>query len=257
MILSRLTENYDELTDLEKKVVEHILNNPKELLYLTANELADKLYISKTSVINLAKKLGFDGYSELRYSMKHYLEEKEKSVKDILSFNDILTNIYDEVNKTLSLQNEDNIKSIVKKIKNSRAIYIIARGASKPIADLFSTRLAMLNIKSIFINDLNLIEVISKSITEEETLILISLSGETGKIIEVAKTARARGIDVIALTSFSNNSLQKIANYNMFCFSDDTETKYNDLISRVGLHVLMQIIISYLEVYKEEIDNES
>lgn len=257
MILSRITENYNGLTDLEKKVVEHILNNPEELLYLTANELAQKLYVSKTSVINLAKKLGFDGYSELRYSMKHHLEKKEDSVKDVLSFNDILSNIYNEVDKTLSLQNKDNIHAIVKKIKNSRAIYIIARGASKPIGDLFSTRLAMLNIKSIFIDDLNLIEVISKSITEEEALILISLSGETEKIIDIAKTVRARGIDIIAFTSFSNNSLQKVANYNMFCFADNTKTKYNDLISRIGLHVLVQIIIGYLEIYKEDINNES
>lgn len=257
MILSRITESYNELTDLEKKVVEHILNKPEELLYLTANELAQKLYVSKTSIINLAKKLGFDGYSELRYSMKHHLEKKEKSIKDILSYNDILSNISEEVDKTLSLQNKDNIDAVVRKIKNSRAIYIIARGASKPIGNILSTRLAMLNIKSIFIDDLNLIEVISQSITEEEALILISLSGETNKIIDLAKTVSARGIDIIALTSFSNNSLQKIANYNMFCFADDTETKYNDLISRIGLHVLVQIIIDYLEVYKEEINNES
>lgn len=251
MILSRLTNNYDELTDLEKKIVEYIATNPEDILYLTANELARKLYVSKTSVINLSKKLGFDGYSELRYYVKHHIESEEK-IKEIPTFNDVLVNIYDEVNKTLSLQNEQNIQAIVNKIQESRAVYIIARGASMPIADLFCSRLALLKIKSIFISDLNLIDVVCENLTKGETLILMSLSGETEKITSVAKTARALGIDVIAMTSFSNNSLQKIANYNMFCFADNTETKYNDLISRVGLHVLVQIIISYLDMTGKE-----
>ena len=39
----------------------------------------------------------------------------------------------------------------------------------------------------------------------------------------------------------------------MFCFADNTETKYNDLVSRVGLHILVQIIISYLDIAGKEI----
>lgn len=256
MILARLTENYDKLTDLEKKIIEYIVSNPQDVLYLTANELAKKIYVSKTSIINLSKKLGFDGYSELRYYVKHHIESQE-NLKKLPSFNDILLNIYDEVNKTLSLQNEENIKSIVEVIRNSRAVYIIARGASMPLADLFCSRLALLKIKSIFISDLNLIDVISENLSKGETLILMSLSGETQKIKTVAKQARALGIDVIALTSFSNNSLQKIANYKMFCFADNTETKYNDLVSRVGLHVLIQILISYLDTAGKETKDES
>lgn len=252
MILGRFTENYDQLTDLEKKITEYVVTNPEDILYLTANELAEKLYVSKTSVINLSKKLGFDGYSELRYYVKHHIESQENT-KVIPSFNDILLNIYDEVKKTLSLQNEENIQAIVETIKNSRAVYIIARGASMPLADLLCSRLALLKIKSIFISDLNLIDVICENLSKGETLVLISLSGETEKIKSVAKRARALGIDVIALTSFSNNSLQKIANYNMFCFADNTETKYNDLVSRVGLHILVQIIISYLDIAGKEI----
>ena len=45
MILNRLTENYDQLTDLEKKIIEYIVANPKDILYLTANELAQNLYV--------------------------------------------------------------------------------------------------------------------------------------------------------------------------------------------------------------------
>jgi DNA-binding MurR/RpiR family transcriptional regulator len=249
--LSKLSQNYDSLSDLERKIVEYIMNNPEKVPYLTANELSQILYVSKTSIINLSKKLGFDGYSELRYYVKNYLENK-KGKKEVLSYEDALENIYDEVTKTLSLQNEDNIKKIAEKIINSRIVYVIARGASKPIADLLSSRLAILKVKSIFVADPNVIDVLGDSLREGETILLMSLSGKTEKILKIAKTARARNIDVIALTSFSNNSIQKIANYNMFCFANNTETKYNDLISRVGLHILAQILLTYIAISRKE-----
>ncbi|MGF7058781.1 MurR/RpiR family transcriptional regulator [Brassicibacter mesophilus] len=251
MNLSRLAQNYGKLTELERKIVEYIMNNPKKIVCLTGNELAQKLFVSKTSIINLSKKLGFDGYSELRYYVKDYIQNREKK-EQALSYDSILGNIHDEITKTLYLQSEENIKVIAQKIVESRIIYVIARGASKPIADFLSSRLAILKVKSIFVGDPNVIDELGESLGAGEAILLMSLSGETEKILNIAKAARARSIDVIALTSFSNNSLQNIANYNMFCFANNTKTKYSDLISRLGLHTLTQILITYIAMNREE-----
>lgn len=227
------------------------MNNPRKIQDSSASEIADAIYVSKTSIINLSKKLGFEGYSELRYYVKDYLKDKGKN-KPNLSFEDVLDSINTEVTKTLSLQSKDNINKITKKILSSRIVYVIGRGASEPIANLLCSRLALLNIKAILIEDPNIIDVLGDSLALDESVIVMSLSGETERILTIAKTARARGVDVIALTSFTNNSLQKIANYNLFCFADDTQTKYNDLISRIGLHTLVQILISYIHMTDEE-----
>lgn len=251
MSLSKLTDRYNELTNLEKKIVEYILNNPKKILTSTANEMAENLYVSKTSIINLSKRLGFEGYSELRYYVRDYLNNEGQERK-FLSYEQILDNLNSEVSKTISLQSKENIIKIVKKIIGSRIVYVIARGASGPIASLLSSRLALLGVKAILIEDPNIVDVLGGSLGEDETVIVISLSGETEKILALAKTARLRNIDVIALTAFSNSSLHKIANYNMFCFAHETSTKFNDLISRVGLHTLVQIIITYIAMEKQK-----
>ncbi|WP_055669174.1 MurR/RpiR family transcriptional regulator [Desnuesiella massiliensis] len=254
MELSKLTANYDELTDLEKKIVKYIMDNPENILNLTANGIAEELYLSKTTIINLSKKLGFDGYSELRYYIKNYVEKKKaKNVN--LTYEDILDTIYEEITKTLSLQSEENVKAIVERLLNAKAIYIIARGASKPIGDLLSSRLALMKVKSIFINDQNLIDVLGDGLDKEEVLLLMSLSGETEKIKNIAKVARARNVDVVSLTSFSNNTLQRIANYKLFCFAEQSETKYNDIISRLGLHTLVQMLITYMDLSIKLVEN--
>ncbi|SCY77050.1 MurR/RpiR family transcriptional regulator [Alkaliphilus peptidifermentans] len=247
MSLNKLTERYNELTDMEKNIVEYILKNPKKVRDSTASELADVLFVSKTSIINLSKRVGFEGYSELKYYVRGYLDEK-RSKKESIPYEDILSNLNSEVSNTISLQNPENINKIVNKLLNSRIVYIIGRGASGPIASMLSSRLALLHIKAILIEDPNIVDVLGDSMAEDEAIVVISLSGETEKILTLAKTARLRNIDVIAMTSFTNNTLQKIANYKMFCFADQTATKYNDLISRVGLHVLVQILVTNIRI---------
>jgi len=245
MNIHRLTDNYERLTSLEKKIVEYIIHNPEEFVRLSSAQMAKKLYVSKTSIINLCKKIGFDGFSELKYYIKDYLSNKEK-VDSVFYYEKIIKDLGEEVNKTFAIQDEENIKKIANKILNSKTVYVIGRGASKPLGDMLSTRLSILKVKSVFVDDYNLIEVIGETIAEGETLILISVSGETEKIVNVAKMARAKNIDVIAITAFYNNTLEKLSNYKLFFFAKNVSTKTNDLTSRLGMHAVIQLLIEYI-----------
>lgn len=255
MSIHRLTDNYEKLTNLEKKIVEYILKNPEEFIRSSSAQVAKKLYVSKTSIINLCKKIGFEGFTELKYYIKDYLSKKEE-INDVLYYEKILKDLSEEVTKTFAIQDEENIRSIVEKILNSKTVYIVARGASKPLGDVLSTRLSMLNVKSIFIEDYNLIEVIGETITEGETLILISLSGETEKIVNVAKLAGARKVDIIAITAFYNNTLEKLSNYKLFFFAENVSTKVNDLVSRLGMYAVIQLLIEYIKLKGRKMQHE-
>lgn len=249
MKVDRLIDNYERLTNLEKKIVEYIVNNPEEFVSSSSADIAKKLYVSKTSVINVCKKVGFDGFTELKYYIKDYLLKKEE-LDSTMDYEKIIKDLNEEIMKTFAIQNKENIKSIANKIVNSKTIYVIARGASKPFGDFLSSRLSMLKIRSIFVDDYNLIEVIGETILEGETLILISVSGETEKIINVAKMARARKVDVIAITAFYNSTLEKLSNYKLFFFSDNVSTKTNDLVSRLGMHAVIQLLVEYIILYE-------
>lgn len=251
MNLNRLVDSYDSFTITEKKIAEYIMNNAKQVTHLTANELAAKVFTSKTSIINFSKKAGFEGFSELRYYIKDYVAHEECKTER-LSYQDMVGNLQGEISKTLALQSEENIKLVAERLISAKTIYVVARGASKHIGTLLNSRLSILKLKSIFIEDVNLIDVIGERLTENEVLVLISLSGNTETVKNVAKVARAKGVDVMALTSFSNNSLQKLANYKMFCFADEIETKHNDLVPRLGLHAVAQLLIMYISMYERE-----
>ena len=61
---------YADLNDSEKEMIQYIKSHKQEVINMTINELAKILLSSKSSVLRLAKKLGFTGYSELKYALK-------------------------------------------------------------------------------------------------------------------------------------------------------------------------------------------
>lgn len=70
-----------KLTKNEKKVLEYILQNLERACYMTSNEIAKELKLGDTSVIRMAKSLGFSGYGE--FKKKLALETLEKRYQKI------------------------------------------------------------------------------------------------------------------------------------------------------------------------------
>jgi len=224
MKLEKLTGSYGQLSSLEKKVVEFMASSPEEVVKMTARDLSEKLFISKTTIINLCKKLGFEGYTELKYYLKSSSEEEKKVWKEIeeVSFSEILRNLREEAKKTLDLKREEN------------------------------TRLAMLKIRTIFVDDFNLIDNIKDHIEPDEAVLLLSLSGNTKRILDIAKGARIRGAKVLVITGFSDNKVEKYADSVLYAYAKTTDTEVNDLISRVGMHLTLQILLTYTQKMLEK-----
>ncbi len=53
-------------------------------------------------------------------------------------------------------------------------------------------------------------------------LVLISVSGESPQIVEIAKRAKERDIKMTSITDFKKNALQRLADYTLFYSSPPT-----------------------------------
>ena len=69
---------YSTLSDNEKDMIQDIRNHKADVVDMPINELAKVLLSSKSSVLRLAQKLGYTGYSELKYSLKKDIVKKLK-----------------------------------------------------------------------------------------------------------------------------------------------------------------------------------
>lgn len=237
-------ENYSNFTEVEKKIAKDILTNPENFTNSSAATIADQLYISKTSLINFAKKLGFQGFSELKYFVKSQLNTSEdKKEKD---FDILVSNLQTEFEKSIKLIDETLIKEFCEYITQSNRLYIASRGASKQFAQLFCNRLNMLGIPSIFIDDFNLINVLKDHLTENDTVLLISLSGKTKILVSFAEYILSSSAKLISITGFNNNPIQSLSHHHLSFYSDVTDTAYKDIHSRLGMQMVLQLIVDYI-----------
>ena len=243
--MENLAKLFNKLTNSEQKVFTYIYSNQEKVMKMKITDLAKETFTSKTVIINLAQKLGFEGFSDLKY----YLKSNINSEDSVNIMEDLPYDIKKNIEKTFIVAEGDLYKRISKKVIKAKTVYVFARGTSKAAGYYLNHLLLTVGIKCIFVKDYNLLTLVSKTLEEGEVVILISLSGNTTKILEVANIAKLRGSEVIAITSFGNNELSKISDYTLHCISNDTETKDNDSISRISMFIVIEMLINSIKIF--------
>lgn len=72
-ILDLIQANFDKYTNNELKIANYIINYPRQFCRKDIDMITKSIGTSKAGLIRFAKKLGFNGYIELRYEINRYL----------------------------------------------------------------------------------------------------------------------------------------------------------------------------------------
>ncbi|GAA0822384.1 MurR/RpiR family transcriptional regulator [Clostridium tertium] len=243
--MENLAKLFNKLTNSEQKVFTYIYANQQKVIKMKINDLAKETFTSKTVIINLSQKLGFEGFSDLKY----YLKSNNSADDDIKVLEDLQYGLKQNIEKTFVVIEADLYKKISREVIEAKTVYVFARGTSKAAGYYLNHLLLTLGIKCIFVKDYNLLTLVGNTLESDELVILISLSGNTEKILEVANIAKVKGSRTIAITSFGNNELSKISDYTLHCVSNDTETKFNDSISRIGMFIVIEMLVNSIKEF--------
>lgn len=238
-------KNYDDLTVSEKKVLKFIIDHMEQIPYMNINQLAEESFVSKTVIINLCQKLGFSGFKELKFSINSSLKQKIASEQS--ADMSVLSNLEKSIQKTFSLIVDEDIDQAVDSLLAAKNIFIMARGTSKPVGYYLEHLLFSLGLHCFFIDDYNLSESFTRLVTKDDVVILFSLSGQTKKILETARMVHLKEAQIISVTSFQSNQLNEYANLNLYCHTENFDTKRDDSISRIGFFILIDLLIGNIK----------
>ncbi len=97
------------------------------------------------------------------------------------------------------------VGEMIEEIKRSKRIFIVGAGLNSFVAGIFATRLAHLGYIAYST------ETLMPPIEKDDLLIAISGSGFTRPTIDYARVAKDIGAKVIAITSFKDSELAKLA----------------------------------------------
>ncbi|MGC9517620.1 MAG: 6-phospho-3-hexuloisomerase [Methanomicrobiales archaeon] len=120
--------------------------------------------------------------------------------------NDAIDEILDNV-KMVSLElDEDNVNEMCEILTTAENVFILGLGRSGLVAKAFAMRLMHLGISVYVVG-----ETITPAIYEDDCLLAISGSGETRFVLSTAEITKKRGAKIIAVTSYVNSTLGKMA----------------------------------------------
>lgn len=242
--------SYDELTVSEKKALAYIMAHTEEIPYLNINDLAQEAFVSKTVIINLTQKLGYSGYKELKFHINSVIrQQKQVEASERVSTRE---NVSRSIDKTFSLVIDEQVAACANLMLNANNIFIMARGTSKPVGYYLEHLLFSMGMHCIFIKDYNLSESFTNLVTDKDVVILMSLSGNTKKIIETAKQVHMKKAQIISMTSFQSNTLASYADQQLYCHTEDLDTKRDDTISRIGFFLLVDLLVGTLKELRHQ-----
>ena len=148
----------DRLTPTDRRIAELALADPTLLAFGTVSELAERLDVSGPSVVRFARKLGFDGYTDLqanvRREVSHALARPSQRMRAAGS-----ASIQDRAEltralaRTFDLATDAKIDSFVRPIIEASSVLILSGETSRAGAHVTMSGLSMLRPDVALIDD--------------------------------------------------------------------------------------------------------
>ncbi|OOO00275.1 MAG: hypothetical protein ATN35_08195 [Epulopiscium sp. Nele67-Bin004] len=240
MSISPTPEHLKLLSRSEYEVFEYIIKNNQVVVNMNIKQLAEETFSSTATIMRLCKKLGFKGYSELKYELKSNKSSYETSIID---FSNIIETTFKEIDNTLALVNFNSISDVTNLLLSNKRIHFFAKGISKVGLSYFSKYLLTCGRVNIEYEDSHIAVLNAQQMSSEDILFVASVSGITPQILKVVQIAKAKGATVIGFTSLNNNPLSQLCDVNLYVTSYQLfEIRY-DIQSRLSLFCIIDLII--------------
>lgn len=214
----------NKLSDGEMAVYKYIKANKDDINNISSEKLANKTYTSPATINRLCKKLGTDGYSHLKHAL----------VDDMKLYNQNL-NRSRTANETTALINNINFSEsqiVANVVRECSTLFVYSAGASTVTALYLERQLLSIGIKCIDVEQQKMLENFTN-----ETLLIISSSGETKRLLDLVNNIRDKH-KIIAITS-KGSTLDKISDYS---FTHNVRIDKLDLLTREQqIHMLVMV----------------
>ncbi|QGH36052.1 SIS domain-containing protein [Gracilibacillus salitolerans] len=238
---------YKTLSETEKYLLEYIHNHLDEISSMSIVKLSEHANVSTATIVRLMKKIGYDGYTSFKYSLKekvklsdenNEMENIDQKIKQAIQKNE------HEVIKTIQLQSIGQIEDAVQKMDDAEKIFVFGRGFSEMIAKEMTIKLQLMGKNCEVHNDPNIIRIKSRNIQPNEIAIFVSLNGETEELVEACKNLNIRQITTITLTTRMESSLGQMSEMTFVGYKG-TQSYFPDyeVRSRLPLSVISRILL--------------
>jgi RpiR family carbohydrate utilization transcriptional regulator len=262
IMLERIRASIPALPPAEQRVAKLLLTDPRSFATLPVVELAERAHVSKPTVVRFCRSIGYDGLADFKLKLAGSVNEGvpfvHRAVDDDDKAGDIVVKVIDNAvaamlryrNAAASQAVERAIVALSETGRNSdkgQRIEFYGVGNSGIVAQDAQHKFFRLGVTAAAISDSHTQLMSATMLKPGDCAVIISNTGRSRDLLDVAEIARKKGATVIAITSSGSllaREVQNVSNHILLAADHPEDAdRYSPMVSRL-LHLLIIDILT-------------
>jgi RpiR family carbohydrate utilization transcriptional regulator len=239
-----------DLRKSDRKVADALLENPHRILNSTVSETAEAAGVSQPTVIRFCAAIGCDGYQDFKIRLAQSLALGTPATQSAISEEDtpaeVAAKIFDYTLTSLDWARHkldiEQVNAAVELILKAKSLEIFGFGASAIVAQDLQQKFPLLGVPCHATMDSHQQLMAASMMRSGDVAVVISNTGSTLSIVELARLAREQGAHVIAISGATQTALVDYSDILINVETLENTELFTPTTSRIAALVVVDII---------------
>jgi DNA-binding MurR/RpiR family transcriptional regulator len=259
---------YNTFTKSQKRLADFILADSEFVLNHSITEVAGACHVGDATISRFCKNLRFKGYQDFKIGIVRALpgSESDEILGNLVTQEDtisviakrILSKSIEALNETQSLLNEADFQKAVDFMIHAEHIMFFGVGTSFSPA-LESCNKFMRIRANVSINSETQMQYVSAALlSKKDVAVIISYSGSTKEIVDIARIVKGNGVKIICITHFLKSPLTNYSDVSLISSSNEQFIHgYSFSMELTQIYLLDILYTEYFrQTYDESVKNK-
>jgi DNA-binding MurR/RpiR family transcriptional regulator len=252
--LIRIRSGRDQMSAIERRIADYLLENAHLLRDYSSQQLADALGISQSSVVKFSQKLGFKGYPDLKYSVADALA-RDGAIEDARPLQARAERPHAQraealwrskaaaEEETRSLNPTETLEGIADALHLAGRVVLGGHGEDGLRAQGFAFKLSQLGILALPQCDPVLLASTVAATAPGDVLMLFCEHGKRTDLAQLGRRFRTAQGKLVSVTRHSANPLRAHADAAVLVSAHDERPQVEPLLYQSALQQLLDLLL--------------
>ena len=256
--LAAIRGSYRHFSEKEKKIADYVLNDPKNIIHLTINQIADELGLAESTIFRFCQRIGFKGFQAFKISLAAEVVAPLKDIHEKIEEGDSISTVTEKVFRsniktledTLQIVDKEAMEQATEKLLKARKIDFYGNGGSAMVAMDGYHKFVRLGLHVSMNLDSHMQLMAASQLESDDVAIVISHSGSTTDVLDVLRVLKEKGVTIICVTNFAKSPLSKESDIALYTISEETDFRSEALSSRIAQLSLIDALYTNLMIIR-------
>lgn len=252
-IIGKMRTLYSSFGPGERRIADCIFENASEIVGVSITQLAERCSCGFATVVRFSRRLGLEGYQELKLRVAAELgassdisNEIDKGDSCFEIFRKRIADINASLHGTEAVLNPEHLELVAKTVMKAERIVIFGLGNSGAVAQDAAHKFLRLGLSAQSCCDNHLQAIIASHLGRGSVAIGISHSGASRDIVEAMRLCKIGGATTVGITNFGSSPLSEESDITLFTRSEETKHSILAMSSRISQLAIFDSIYTYI-----------